>query len=140
MKSESISSSLAGVKPRVAHRTQDFQPEDYARFLIREFLKKNGFERTYDQFIREDTREKATMTKNQLASLLGIDELMKRNFKLRRHQTMLDVLCDYLIAFKENVDPKGVAYPIVGPSAEAAETRKQQEFALKAVASPQIRP
>ena len=25
-----------------------FMPEDYSRFLIREFLKKNGFEDTYD--------------------------------------------------------------------------------------------
>ena len=26
----------------------DFSPEDYSRFLIREFLKKNGFDKTYD--------------------------------------------------------------------------------------------
>lgn len=67
------------------------------------------------------------MTKNQLASLLGIDELMKRNFKLKKHQTMLDVLCDYLIAFKDNVDPKGVAYPIVGGdrTTEASDTSKR---------------
>lgn len=25
-----------------------FKPEDYSRFLIREFLKKNGFDKTYD--------------------------------------------------------------------------------------------
>ena len=46
------------------HSTRDFAPEDYARFLIREFLKKNGFHQTYDQFIKEDTREKVTMTKH----------------------------------------------------------------------------
>ena len=46
------------------HSTRDFQPEDYARFLIREFLKKNGFDKTYDQFIKEDTRQKVTMTKH----------------------------------------------------------------------------
>jgi len=34
----------------------DFLPEDYSRFLIREFLKKNGFEKTYDSFIKEDSR------------------------------------------------------------------------------------
>ena len=46
------------------HNTADFQPEDYARFLIREFLKKNGFDKTYESFINEDTREKVTMTKH----------------------------------------------------------------------------
>jgi hypothetical protein len=28
-----------------------FKAEDYSRFLIREFLKKNGFDKTYDSFI-----------------------------------------------------------------------------------------
>lgn len=41
-----------------------FNPEDYSRFLIREFLKKNNFNKTYDQFMAEDTRERVTMTKN----------------------------------------------------------------------------
>jgi len=45
-------------------KTQSFKPEDYSRFLIREFLKKNGFDNTYDSFIKEDKREKVTMTKN----------------------------------------------------------------------------
>lgn len=45
-------------------KTNDFKPEDYSRFLIREFLKKNGFDKTYESFIKEDTREKVTMTKN----------------------------------------------------------------------------
>ena len=94
-----------------AHSTRDFQPEDYSRFLIREFLKKNGFTQTYDSFIKEDTRDKVTMTKHQLANLLGIDELMKRNFRLKDHETMLDVLCSYLIAFKEIVDSRGVIFP-----------------------------
>ena len=35
---------------------RSFRPEDYSRFLIREFLKKNGFEKTYESFIKEDTR------------------------------------------------------------------------------------
>ena len=51
------------------------------------------------------------MTKHQLANLLGIDELMKRNFRLKDHETMLDVLCSYLIAFKEIVDSRGVIFP-----------------------------
>ena len=45
-------------------KTNDFKPEDYSRFLIREFLKKNGFDQTYESFIKEDTIEKVTMTKN----------------------------------------------------------------------------
>jgi hypothetical protein len=28
--------------------TASFKPEDFSRFLIREFLKKNGFDKTYD--------------------------------------------------------------------------------------------
>ena len=58
-----------------------FKPEDYSRFLIREFLMKNGFEKTYDQFMIEDTRPKVTMTKNELMKLIGIEHLMKRNSK-----------------------------------------------------------
>ena len=41
-----------------------FRPEDYSRFLIREFLKRNNFNKTYDSFIEEDTRDKVKMTKN----------------------------------------------------------------------------
>lgn len=58
-----------------------FKPEDYSRFLIREFLKKNGFDKTYEQFMKEDTRERVTMTMKELTRLLGIDALMKRNSK-----------------------------------------------------------
>ena len=54
-----------------AKRT-NFTPEDFSRFLIREFLKKSGFDRTYDIFMMEDQRPKVTMTKNELTSLLGI--------------------------------------------------------------------
>lgn len=28
--------------------SNDFKPQDFSRFLIREFLKKNGFDKTYD--------------------------------------------------------------------------------------------
>ena len=62
-----------------ASGAKSFKAEDYSRFLIREFLKKNGFNKTYDSFIQEDTREKVTMTKNELTRLLGIEALMKRN-------------------------------------------------------------
>jgi len=48
----------------MSSKNQTFKPEDYSRFLIREFLKKNGFDKTYESFINEDKREKVTMTKN----------------------------------------------------------------------------
>ena len=75
----------------------EFKPQDFSRFLIREFLKKNGFDKTYDQFMLEDDRPKVTMTKNELTKLLGIDSLMKRNTKSKQYETMLDILCDFLI-------------------------------------------
>lgn len=78
-----------------------FKPQDFSRFLIREFLKKNGFDQTYDQFMLEDTRPKVTMTKNELMRLLGIEALMKRNTKSKQYETMLDILCDFLIIQKE---------------------------------------
>lgn len=77
-----------------------FKAEDYSRFLIREFLKKNGFEKTYESFMKEDTREKVTMTKNELTKLLGIDSLMKRNSKNKTYETMLDIICDFLMISK----------------------------------------
>ena len=62
---------------------KSFRAEDYSRFLIREFLKKNGFQNTYDSFIKEDTRDKVTMTKNELSRLLGVETLVKRNSKTK---------------------------------------------------------
>jgi hypothetical protein len=49
----------------------------------------------------EDTRPKVTMTKNELMKLLGIEALMKRNTKSKQFETMLDILCDFLIIQKE---------------------------------------
>jgi len=79
--------------------------------LIREFLKKNGFDKTYESFIKEDTRPKVTMTKNELTRLLGIDALMRRNAKSKVFNTMLDILCDFLVITKEASDGLGVQYP-----------------------------
>lgn len=45
----------------------------------------------------EDTRPKVTMTKNELMKLLGIENLMKRNSKLKLFGTMLDIVCDFLV-------------------------------------------
>ena len=73
-----------------------FKPEDYSRFLIREFLKKNGFDKTYEMFMQEDTRPRVTMTKVELTKLLGIEALMRRNSKSKQFDTMLDIVCDFL--------------------------------------------
>lgn len=50
--------------------------------------------------MKEDTREKVTMTKNELTKLLGIDTLMKRNSKNKTYETMLDIICDFLMICK----------------------------------------
>jgi hypothetical protein len=94
--------------------SSQFKPEDYSRFLIREFLKKNGFDKTYDQFLLEDSRKKVTMTKNELTRLLGIDSLMKRNSKTKAFETMLDILCDFLMIQREVSG--GVEIPVDGNS------------------------
>ena len=75
----------------------EFKPEDFSRFLLREFLKKNNFDKTYEQFMIEDDRPKVTMTKNELMKLLGIEGLMKRNSRTKQYETMLDIICDFLI-------------------------------------------
>jgi galactose-1-phosphate uridylyltransferase len=82
--------------------SNDFKPQDFSRFLIREFLKKNGFDKTYDQFMLEDNRPKVTMTKNELMRLLGIESLMKKNTKSKQFETMLDIICDSLVSQKSN--------------------------------------
>lgn len=77
--------------------SETFKPEDYSRFLIREFLKKSGFDKTYDQFMAEDTRPRVTMTMKELTRLLGIESLMKRNSKNKTFNTMLDIICDFFM-------------------------------------------
>lgn len=99
-----------------------FGAQDYSRFLIREFLKKNGFPNTYDSFLKEDTREKVTMTKNELTKLLGIDVLMKRNVKNKAFSTMLDIICDFLMISKEATNGIGVSYPTTGGSIKITES------------------
>lgn len=58
-------------------KKNNFTAEDFSRFLIREFLKKSGFDRTYDIFMTEDQRPKVTMTKSELTNLLGMDNLVR---------------------------------------------------------------
>ncbi len=96
-------------KKAISGDPKNFKSEDYSRFLIREFLKKNNFNKTYDLFIEEDTRPKVTMTKNELTRLIGIESLMKRNQKSKVFNTMLDILCDFLMISKEVTN--GVDYP-----------------------------
>ena len=83
-----------------AKKNTNFSPEDFSRFLIREFLKKSGFDRTYDIFMMEDQRPKVTMTKNELTSLLGMEALVRANSKSKAHNTMLDVISNYLSSMK----------------------------------------
>lgn len=107
-----------------------FKPEDYSRFLIREFLKKNNFPKTYDSFIAEDTREKVTMTKNQLTNLLGIEALMKRNSKNKTFSTMLDIICDFLMLSKEATNGAGVQIPKPGDSIKITQSSFQSPSTL----------
>ena len=86
-----------------------FAPEDYSRFLIREFLKRAGLEKTYETFMAEDTRPKVTMTKNELTKLLGLEALSKQNSKKKQFVTMLDLICNYLQLTKQSVG--GVELP-----------------------------
>jgi hypothetical protein len=71
----------------------------------------------------EDTRPKVTMTKNELMKLLGIEALMKRNTKSKQYETMLDILCDFLLIQKEvtgGVDlAPGVSQDIASTSASS---------------------
>lgn len=80
----------------------EFAPEDYSRFLIREFLKKSGFNKTYDMFMLEDTRPKVTMTKSELTKLLGLEALIKKNSKSKAFDTMLDVISNYLCVTRKS--------------------------------------
>ena len=45
----------------MAATSENYSPEDFSRFLIREFLKMNKMDKTYDMFMQEDTRPKVVM-------------------------------------------------------------------------------
>ena len=87
----------------------NFSAEDFSRFLIREFLKKSGFDRTYDIFMTEDKRPKVTMTKSELTNLLGMETLVRQNNKSKAHNTMLDVISNFLSVMKTHQG--GVSLP-----------------------------
>ena len=84
----------------MATSIDNFSPEDYSRFLIREFLKINKMDKTYDMFMQEDTRPKVTMSKSKLTNLLGLESLVKQNAKTKTFQTMIDIISNYLSAMK----------------------------------------
>jgi hypothetical protein len=105
-----------------------FAPQDYARFLIREFLKKSGFNKTYDMFMLEDTRPKVTMTKNELTKLLNLSDLNRRNQKTKQFETMLDMCCNYFAQTKINNTP--VDLPDV-PSKPSAAKQKAVSKPIK---------
>jgi hypothetical protein len=48
------------------------------------------------------------MTKNELTRLLGIEALMKRNSKSKAFNTMLDIICDFLMISKDVTNGVGV--------------------------------
>ena len=106
-----------------AKNNNNFSPEDYSRFLIREFLKKSGFDRTYDIFMTEDQRPKVTMTKSELTNLLGVDNLVKSNAKTKQFNTMLDLISHFLSTMKQTSG--GVSMPTTGaPSTTATSGSK----------------
>lgn len=83
---------------------KDFSPEDFSRFLIREFLKRSKFDKTYDMFMQEDTRPKVTMTKSELTSLLGLQALITENSRAKPSlNTMLDIISSYLARAKASL-------------------------------------
>ena len=65
-------------------------------FLIREFLKLNKMNKTYDMFMEEDTRPKVVMSKNKLSNYLGLETLLRQNAKTKTFNTMLDVISNFL--------------------------------------------
>ena len=88
-----------------------FEPEDFSRFFIREFLKKNNFNKAYANFMEEDQRPaiSGTMNRAVLTELLGIESLNKKNQKTKKYTTMLDMLMNYLQLVKEKLG--GVTLP-----------------------------
>jgi len=51
-------------------------------------------------FMTEDKRPKVVMTKNELTKLLNLEQLGKRNTKMKTSDTMLDMICHYLVQTK----------------------------------------
>ena len=110
-----------------------FEPEDFSRFFIREFLKKNNFNKAYACFMEEDSRPPVggTMNRAVLTELLGIEALNKKNQKTKKYTTMLDMLMNYLQLVKEKMG--GVTLPdesSVRPTPAAAKIPPKQDNKL----------
>ena len=89
---------MAATSTATTTGNETFCPEDYSRFLIREFLKINKMNKTYDMFLEEDTREKVIMSKSKLTNFLGLESLVKQNSKTKTFATMIDIVSNYLTA------------------------------------------
>ena len=89
----------------------------------------------------EDDRPKVTMTKNELMRLLGIESLMKRNSKTKLYETMMDLICEFLIIQKEMTGGVEVATSNMSDSVTTASSSStiakvvEREPAPKRVAS-----
>lgn len=70
------------------------------------------------------------MTKNELMRLLGIEALIKRNTKTKAFETMLDIICHFLIVQRDAVGGVDVA-----SDASTAASSVSKEVAPKRVAS-----
>ena len=104
----------------------EFKAEDFARLFIREFLKKNKFDRAYNAFMEEDTRKPpgGTMKKSELTELLGMEYLEKSNKRTKLYTTMLDMVCGFLMKMKDHSG--GVKLPGEdGPSPKKTQARQQ---------------
>ena len=84
----------------------------------------------------EDDRPKVTMTKNELMKLLGIDSLMKRNTKSKQYETMLDILCDFLIIQKEVSGGVELPTSYTDVASTSASSMSSQSKVLKTAAPP----
>ena len=94
-----------------------FQAEDLSRFFIREFLKKNEFDRAYKAFLEEDKRPApgGTMNRPKLVELLGLGALQRANTKTKQYTNMLDIVMGYLVKMREALG--GVTLPAADKAA-----------------------
>ena len=106
------------------------EPEDFSRFFIREFLKKNNFNKAYASFMEEDKRPPVAGTMNRavLTELLGLESLNKKNTKTKKFTTMLDMLMNYLQQVKEKLG--GVTLPEEKSAAKAVKKHVEEKLSF----------
>lgn len=103
----------------------DFRPEDFSRFLIREFLKINKMDKTYDSFMAEDTRKQVVMSKSKLTNFLGLEHIMRHNAKTKTFQTMLDTITHFLTEVK--LIEGGVKFPRSSSPSNKSPVKQSQQ-------------